>query len=93
MSKKLLTNELIDFFYFKKKLVMEFIRNTGCERIISFVYQFLFKVDNLPYWVLLYFLLRCGDVDSAITTTNTLGPGKLHFLPFVFITSSLCPAL
>jgi Nup93/Nic96. len=34
------------------------------------------QVDNLPYWVLLYYLLRCGDLESAISVTKNLGPGK-----------------
>ncbi|KAI5737760.1 hypothetical protein M8J76_016571 [Diaphorina citri] len=33
------------------------------------------QVDNLPYWVLLYYLLRCGDLESAISVTKNLGPG------------------
>uniref|UniRef100_A0A8D8YAM1 Nuclear pore protein n=1 Tax=Cacopsylla melanoneura TaxID=428564 RepID=A0A8D8YAM1_9HEMI len=32
------------------------------------------QVDNLPYWVLVYYLLRCGDLESAISVTKSLGP-------------------
>lgn len=37
------------------------------------------NIGGLPYWPLIYYLLRCGDIESAVTATKTLLPNLNDF--------------